>query len=185
MPVRIKVQADQLIRNLDKVAKNLPKEQQKIAKDAAKEGKKITAQVIHKYVEAYTERELGKYITIEEESQGGKGKFFRYYVTVEETKRPRLKDFSPRSAAGGVSYKLGRKYVPKGFQFPGRRGPGRDVYKRYYKGAPPLKLRGVSPWGVLWKSKPRGARILQIQKKIATVTRKITRERIKWLKLRK
>ena len=182
--VSIKVQADQLVKRLDKVTKNLPKELKKISKAAAVEGRNITAKVIHKAVPAYTEQEAKRYTKIEEESQGGKGVHFRYYVVVNETKRPSLKDFSPHGKAGGVAYKLGRKFVPKGFQFPGRRGPGRDVYKRYFKGASPKKLYGVSPWGILWKSKPRGARIHQIEKKIAAFTRKITLKRIKWLKLR-
>lgn len=164
-----------LMRSLENVADNIPKQQSIITGKVAKKTKSVIAKGV-------TQELAVKQKTVKEHISTRKTKS-RAEVDLAKSARIPLRDFKARQTRKGVSYRIskskGRRKAPHAFvvdKFGGR------VYQRVGKARTPIRqLRGPSPFGVFVGQRLTGPTVDQIQAELA----KQTKERIRYLTLKK
>lgn len=151
MPVFVTVKSAGLVKALDNVVDNLPKEIKTVNKKTAKRGESIIAKEITGELASITQRDIKKrHIKMRAVGIG-------FTLIISPTKRFSLKRFKPRQTKRGVSYKIskskGRTKIKSAFIV---NRLGGHVFRRSdnkkMKGknkAAIIKLHGPSPWGVL------------------------------------
>ena len=174
--------ADDAIKALSKLVKNLSKEIQIVNGKTVKRGKSIAAKEVTQAV-SIPQKVVRKYV--KSELVGDRSAV----LSLEKSKRISLKEFGARQTGKGVTYKIdktgGRKTVVGSFVGPRvgltsvkLRG---HVFKRKGKSRlPVVKLHGPSPWGVIKKNK----RVLAVKKKLQEELKKQMAERLRYQKLK-
>jgi hypothetical protein len=172
----------ELIEGLNRASENLPREVYSALNEAAKKTKKmmaveVTNQIEHKLAQKIIKKQL-------------KTKKDRQNLTVTvslvKSWRVPLRDYGARQTKKGVTIAnrgkgTGRTVYPHAFVV---KKFGNHVYTRPETGerGPILKLKGVSPWGVLIKNKSKIATIVMVSQE---EVKKQLADRIRYLNLKK
>jgi len=174
----------ELIEGLNRASENLPREVYSAFNEAAKKTKKmmaveVTNQIEHKLAQKIIKKQLK---TIKDR------KNLTVTVSLVKSWRVPLRDYGARQTKKGVTIAnrgkgTGRTVYPHAFVV---KKFGNHVYTRTQNGKGPrgpiLKLKGVSPWGVLIKNKSAIATIVQVSK---DEVKKQLADRIRYLNLKK
>lgn len=172
-----------VVKTLNKVTDNLPKQLGIATGKATRRGRSIIAKDVTKTI-AVKQKTVRQYVKFR---KSGK---VRHELTLKKSSRIPLRDFGARQTKRGVTYKInkqsGRQTAvgafmgPKpGVQFTKFKG---RVFRRTGKQRLPItQLMGISPWGYVVK----GRRIDPIGKQLKQELIKQAYERVRYLKLKK
>lgn len=169
-----------MVKDLEALVKNLPREMSIVSGKTARRGKSIIAKEVATEL-AVPQKVIRAQVTSRKVGKTGAA------THLSKSKRIPLRDFKARQTKKGVSYKIsktgGRRMIAGAFQGP-RPGQhqwsGRVFIRKGKKRLPIQQLFGPSPWGVFVKKKKDRA----TKQKLHAELRKQIAERLRYRKLK-
>ena len=172
----------ELIEDLNRASDNLPREIYAALNEAAKKTKKLMAVEVTNQIEhKLAQKIIKKQLKTTKDRQN-----LTVTVSLVKSWRVPIRDYGARQTKKGVTIAnrgkgTGRTVYPHAFVV---KKFGNQVYTRPESGkrGPILKLKGVSPWGVLIKNKSKIATIVMVSQE---EVKKQLADRIRYLNLKK
>ena len=178
-------EADEAIKALENLVKNLPKELAIISGKTARKGRSLIAKAVTEEL-AVTQKVVKKHIRVKTDIERTGAS-----IELRKSKRIGIQNFKARQTKAGVSYRIskttGRTTATKAFMGP---RPGvlaaklyGGVFKREFphQRLPIYNLRGPSPWGVLRHQHKKRKRITT---ELRAAYSKIAADRLRYQRLK-